>query len=85
MPLPPLLPLDEVHRRLQAIFPEGTPNRGYCTRKLAASTVFVALYVGAIEGTGIYFGPKHVYRMTDKQAARINDDSREVYVKKIKR
>lgn len=33
---------DEVHARLQAIFPEGTPHRAYCTRMLAASTVFTA-------------------------------------------
>lgn len=80
---PDLLDRDGVHTRLKAIFPEGTPNRNYCTRELAASTVFAALYVEAVEGTGIFFGPKHVYRMTDKQAARTDEASRSGYASKI--
>jgi hypothetical protein len=66
----PLLTREEVHARLQEIFPDGAPNRAYLTRMLAASTVFVALYIDAVEGSGTYLGPKHVYRMTDEQAAR---------------
>ncbi len=50
--LRPLLSRDEIQERLQVIFPEGTPNRLYCTRQFAASTVFAALYIGAIEGVG---------------------------------
>ncbi|MBI3826251.1 MAG: restriction endonuclease [Candidatus Rokubacteria bacterium] len=53
-----------------AIFPEGTPNRLYCVRDIGAATVFTMIYVGAIEGVGRYLGPKHVYRMTDRQAQR---------------
>jgi hypothetical protein len=83
MPLPTLLPREEIHKRLQAVFPEGTPHRNYCTRELAASTVFVALYVGAIEGSDIFFGPKHVYRMTDRQALRTDATSRGSYASKI--
>jgi hypothetical protein len=70
---------------LQAIFPPGIPHRNYCTRELAASTVFAALYIGAIEGSGIWLGPKHVYRMTNKQAARTDDASRDGYAAKILR
>src|SRR5258708_5094374 len=66
----------EIRRRLLTIFPDGAPHRGYCTRELAASTVFTALYVGAIEGAGVYFAPKHVYRMTEKQAGRTDRDIR---------
>ena len=69
----------EVHTRLQAIFPEGTPNRAYLTRMLAASAVFTALYVDAIEGSGTFLGPKHVYRMTDEQAAHVDDAARAAY------
>ena len=69
----------EVHTRLQAIFPEGTPNRAYVTRMLAASAVFTALYVDAIEGSGTFLGPKHVYRMTDEQAAEVDDAARAAY------
>ncbi len=78
-----LLDTDGVHARLKLIFPEGTPNRNYATRELAASTVFVALYVGAVDGTGVFFGPKHVYRMTDKQSERADEASRSRYASKI--
>jgi BsuBI/PstI restriction endonuclease domain/BsuBI/PstI restriction endonuclease HTH domain len=63
-----LLSWKDVQERLQVIFPEGTSHRGYVTRDLAASTVFVALYIGAVEGGGIFLAPKHVYRMSDEQA-----------------
>ena len=75
----PMLTRDEVHARLQEIFPDGAPNRAYLTRMLAASTVFVALYIDAIEGSGTMLGPKHVYRMTDEQAALVDDVSRTAY------
>lgn len=75
----PMLTRDEVHARLQEIFPDGAPNRAYLTRMLAASTVFVALYIDAIEGSGTMLGPKHVYRMTDEQAALVDDASRTAY------
>ncbi len=35
-----------------------------------SAAVFDALCIGAIEGSGTFFGPKHVYRRTDKQAKR---------------
>ena len=75
----PMLTRDDVHARLQEIFPDGAPNRAYLTRMLAASTVFVALYIDAIEGSGTMLGPKHVYRMTDEQAALVDDASRTAY------
>ena len=52
MPLPPLSDVPEIRRRLQEIFPEGTANRNYVTREIAAKTVFVMLYAGAVEGAG---------------------------------
>src|ERR1043166_4598126 len=77
--LPKLVTRVEVLRRLQVIFPEGTPNRGYCTREMAASTVFAMLYIGAVDGGGRYLGPRHVYRMTDLQAAETNATERVSY------
>ena len=74
--LPPLLDIGEIHRRLQVIFPEGTPQRRYCTREMAARTVFVMLYVGAVEGSGLWMGPKYVYRMGEGQSGRRNDAER---------
>lgn len=75
----PLLTRDQVHERLQAIFPEGAPNRAYLTRMLAASAVFTALYIDAVDGSGTFLGPKHVYRMTDEQASQADDASRAAY------
>lgn len=76
---------DEVHERLQSIFPEGSSNRAYVTRMLAASTVFVALYIAAIEGSGTFLGPKHIYRMTDEQAVKTSDTERAAYTAKVQR
>jgi hypothetical protein len=50
---------------------------------LAASTVFAALYIGAIEGTGRYLGPVHVYRMTEEQSADSGDDARKEYARAV--
>ena len=58
--LPPLPDIFEIQVRLRAIFPEGSPRRTYCIREMAARTIFVMLYIGAIEGTGQWLGPKHV-------------------------
>ncbi|HWB51463.1 MAG TPA: hypothetical protein VG651_20295 [Stellaceae bacterium] len=66
-----LLDVAEIHRRLLLIFPEGTPQRNYCTLEMAARTVFVMLYIGAIEGTDVWMAPKQVYRMGAAQAPRI--------------
>ena len=65
MPLPPLLAVTDIHERLQAIFPEGTANRNYVTHEIAAKTVFVMLYIGAVEGTECWLRPDQVTRMTD--------------------
>ena len=69
----------------QSFFPEGTTNRTYCIRELAASTVFAALYIGAVEGSGQYLGPVHVYRMTDEQAAKSDKADREKYAEGVLR
>jgi hypothetical protein len=81
--LPPYLTRDQIAERLPLIFPEGTPNRLYCIRELAASTVFAALYIGAVEGSRRYLGPVHVYRMTAEQASRSDDADREKYAKGV--
>lgn len=77
--LPPYVPVATVAARLPLIFPEGTPNRNYCIRDLAARTVFVALYIGAVEGSDRYFGPVHVYRMTDERSEIAIPDARVDY------
>ena len=84
MALPPYVSREVIAERLPLIFPEGTPNRTYCTRELAASTVFTALYIGAVEGAGRYLGPVHVYRMTAEQAAKPDEADRQSYVATIR-
>jgi BsuBI/PstI restriction endonuclease domain/BsuBI/PstI restriction endonuclease HTH domain len=83
--LPPLLDVPDIHRRLQAIFPQGTPQRNYCAREMAARTIFVMLYIGAIEGGGMWMAPKHVYRMGASQAARQSDTDRGAYIAAVER
>jgi len=77
--LPPFVDRKAVHGRLQAIFPEGVPNRNYCVREVAASTVFTMLYIGAIEGAGEWAAPKQIIRMTDAQAALQEELKRAAY------
>jgi len=62
------------------VFPEGTAQRNYVTREIAARTVFVMLYIGAIEGTGVWAAPKHVYRMGTRQSKRRDDRFRHAYL-----
>lgn len=76
MTLPPLLPWKEIHTRLPEIFPEGSANREHSIWEIAAKTIFVMLYVGAVEGTGVWLRPDQVTRMTDTQAALTNDSDR---------
>ncbi len=83
--LPALPDIPEAQARLQAIFPEGSPRRNYCVREMAARTVFVMLYIGAIEGTGTWIGPKHVVRMGDSQAANRSDAARNAYAEAIEK
>ena len=77
--LPPYLDRSAIHIRLKLIFHEGTPQRNYCVREMAASAVFVTLYVGAVEGSDRWIAPKHVMRMTEQQADRQSDEARDAY------
>lgn len=81
MSLPPLLGAREIRHRLEIIFPEGVPQRQYCTRDLAASTVFALLYVGAVAGDDLWLAPKQVCRMSDPQAASRTDEARKRYAR----
>ena len=74
--LPPLPELETIQARLPRIFPEGTEQRNYLVRNIAARTVFVMFYVGAVEGWERWLRPNQVVRMTDEQAARVADGER---------
>lgn len=69
--LSPVVPLVTWRTLLPTIFPEGTPQRGYLTRDIAARTLFTLFYCGAIEGTGRWLRPNQVTVMTDTQANKI--------------
>lgn len=82
MALPPLLPVSAIHERLQRIFPEGCPNRRNCTWEIAAKTVFVMLYIGAVESAGRWLRPDQVTRMTDAQAQCIDEWERQAWTQR---
>lgn len=81
MALCPLLSVSEIHSRLQDIFPEGSPNHNNCTWEVAAKTIFVMLYVDAVEGESKWLRPDQVTRMTDEQAEVIDDEERLAWAK----
>lgn len=81
MALCPLLSVSEIHSRLQDIFPEGSPNHNNCTWQIAAKTVFVMLYVDAVEGKEKWIRPDQVTRMTDAQTKMTDDEERLAWVK----
>jgi hypothetical protein len=74
-------PLEIIRERLPIIFPEGTPNRNYCTRDITVKTIFVMLYVDAVQDTDTYITPMHVCRMTDEQASKTSLTDRKDYHK----
>lgn len=71
-----ILDWSQIQSRLKRVFPDGTPHRNYLTWEIAARTVFVMLYVGAIRGREVWLRPDQVTRMTDTQAALTDDASR---------
>lgn len=81
MPLPAVPPLHVIADRLPIIFPEGTEHRNYVIREMAARTVYVMFYAGAIEGSGHWIRPSQVTDMTDAQSALLDDSDREAWIK----
>ena len=79
MPLPPLVPPPDIHERLRTIFPEGTASRNYVIREIASRTVFVMLYIGAVDGAERWLRPDQITRMTDAQAAMRGDAARDAW------
>lgn len=81
MTLPPLLSWNDIHARLPEIFPEGSANREHSIWEIAAKTIFVMLYVGAVEGRDRWIRPDQVTRMTNAQAALVDDEARLAWAK----
>ncbi|MEN8179789.1 MAG: BsuBI/PstI family type II restriction endonuclease [Pseudomonadota bacterium] len=79
--LPKLLDVVSIQNRLPLIFPEGTTNRTNHINIVAARTIFVMLYLGAIEGNECWIRPDQVTRMTDSQSKKIDDVDRQIWKK----
>ena len=75
----PLPEVEIVRDRLFKIFPEGISDRNYLTREMAARTIFVMLYIDAIEGSEIWLAPKHVVRMSNTQSKLQSNSDRASY------
>lgn len=74
-----LLSVSAIHARLQSIFPDGTEQRTYLTREMAAKTVFTCLYANAIEGLDRWIRPNQVCKMTDDQTILLDPPERETW------
>jgi hypothetical protein len=74
-PLPPLAVLEE--RTVTACAAAGAPLP---VRAIAARTVFVMLYAGAVAGTSRWIRPAQVVRMSDAQAARCSAAERHAWL-----
>ena len=72
----PLPNIEEIHRRLEIIFPNGISDRQYLVRESTARTVFVMLYVDAVEGGSFCLAPQNVYRFTQEQSELQTEESR---------
>ncbi|SOZ15595.1 putative restriction endonuclease [Cupriavidus taiwanensis] len=72
--------LDIIVERLPLIFPEGTEHRNYVVREMAARTVYVMFYAGAIDGAGEWIRPSQVTDMTDEQATQTDEASRRSWI-----
>jgi hypothetical protein len=77
---PSLLPWQEIHARLPEIFPEGLANREHSIWEIAAKTIFVMIYAGAVEGENRWIRPDQVTRMTDAQAESHDEAARAGWV-----
>ncbi len=72
--------LEVIAERLPQIFPDGTENRNYVTREMAARTLYVMFYAGAIEGQERWIRPSQVTDMSDEQAVLLSDEERNAWV-----
>ena len=75
-PLPRLIDWMGIQTRLRQVFPAGSPNRPHCVWDISAKTIYVMLYIGAVEDRDVWLRPDQVTRMTDQQANMTGDSSR---------
>jgi len=68
--------VETIQSRLPTIFPEGSENRNYLVREMAAKTIFVMFYTDAIEGKNIWIRPDQVTKMSGEQATKRDEETR---------
>lgn len=79
-PLPSVIPVEEIQRRLGEIFPPIFPDRAILTGNMSARVIFVFLYGGLVEGTGRFLRPSHVYFFTAEQSEKTSDEERQQWL-----
>lgn len=80
--LPAVPKLETVIERLPLIFPEGLDHRNYCVREMAARTIWVMLYAGAVEGLGRWIRPSQVTDMGNAQSKRLSLEERDAWYRR---
>lgn len=85
MSLQAMMPRDQIHARLQLIFPKGTPLREKCVSAGTASSIFTMLYIGAVAGNGVFLQPKHIYAMSQEQSEKVSESERLEYVANVRK
>tara|TARA_B110000977_G_C11048569_1_gene481481 strand:+ start:905 stop:1999 length:1095 start_codon:yes stop_codon:yes gene_type:complete len=81
VPLIKVPPLALIIERLPLIFPEGTEHRNYLIREMAAKTIFVMFYAGAVDSIDRWVRPSQITDMSDEQSLLLGDDDRDSWVK----
>lgn len=77
--LPTVPKLTKIATLLPLIFPEGVAHRNYLVREMAAKTIFVMFYSGAIQGSDHWIRPDQITKMTDAQSKQLSARSRQTW------
>jgi hypothetical protein len=75
-PLPGLVSLEEVQRRLDLIFPLAFPDRGILVGVMASRVIYIFLYGGFLEGSGRFLRPSNIYHFTIEQSEKRSETER---------
>jgi len=75
--------VEEIRDRLESLVPQELDPHGYARREMAARSIFVMLYVVAVEGEETWIRPTTVTDMTDEQAARTGLDERRSWLRLV--
>lgn len=80
MSLPNVPCIELIAERLLLIFPQGTENRHHITSDMAAKTIFVMFYAGAVEGLERWIRPSQITDMCDEQSQKLDEQERRAWM-----